>query len=520
MDAEVKKQQETRAVLEDIAKGKNLTDTVLVPLMQANDFDVIRCVDVLLEMISDPLPSAEVVANEARLKEEKKQLEQFRRQLDVQRKLEEAAMLKPKTQKDVISAELKQKEELERKRLEAVEQERKAFAKMRADLEQEWEARMAEQQRELDVRKKQIEEDRRRVLGEQLKVVGAARSPDFQAEVEALLQKRLEEEKRKTEQQAKDVKERQDVQVQDGGAAAAAAGGAAGSETVVIEVTCPPSAEMGSRITVYWEYKLGRPSRSDWIGYFKRSRDPDSRDYYTYQKTGGADKGSIEFVVPSKLGICELRFFQNNSYVVAARSGPIRVGNAVTVQATLKDGVINAAVQYADKTKDHSTWDWLGLYSTEEKNNRSYFEGMCAYVTKDVVPFQAPRKPGRYVIRYFQSGSGYSELATSNMVEIEDHDVLKVIVPSGGAAKVGETVEVVWRIESINPALKDWVGLFREGEFNPLAPLAMLHTHATKPDGSLKFILSRGLTPDQYEFVFVQARSGTIVKRSLPFKVE
>jgi len=288
---------------------------------------------------------------------------------------------------------------------------------------------------------------------------------------------------------------------------------------VVVELTCPADAEPGSRITVYWEYKLGRPSQSDWIGYFKRSRAVDSRDYYTYQRTGCSEKGSIEFIVPNKLGICELRFFQNNSYKVLSRSSSIRVGNAVTLDASLKEGSIVVTVRYADKAKQHSTWDWLGLYSADQIDNRTYFEGMCAYVTKDAIPFQQPRKPGRYVVRYFQSGSGYSELAVSNYVDIDDNDSFKVVNKSNVFA-VGDTAEVVWRIESINAAQKDWVGLFREGEFNPLAPLAMQHTHASKPDGSLKFILSRGLTAGKYEFVFVQARSGTPVKRTLPFTVQ
>lgn len=291
---------------------------------------------------------------------------------------------------------------------------------------------------------------------------------------------------------------------------------------MVVEVTCPEEAEPGSRITVYWEYKLGRPSQSDWIGYYKRSRAADSRDYYVYQRTGGTDKGSLEFVVPNKLGICEFRLFQNNSYKVVARSARgVRVGNAVAVQATLRDGVITAAVAYRDKAAQHSTWDWLGLYRADETDNRAYFEGMSAYVTKDAIPFKAPRRPGRYVVRYFQSGSGYSELAQSNVVEVDDNDVLKVVVAAAqGVPAVGDTVEVVWHLESVTTSHKDWVGLFREGQFNPLMPLAMQHTHAAKPDGSLKFILSRGLTPGRYEFAFVQARSGSAVKTTIPFEVK
>lgn len=191
MDAELKKQAETRETLEAIAKGRNVTDTILVPLMQANDFDVTRCVEVLLEMIADPLPGAEVHADEERLLEEQQQLAEFKRQLDLQRRVEEAALAAAASKSGasltaVISAELQRKEELERKRLEALEAERKQFAQMRRDLEAEWRERMEEQQRDLEARKRALEEERQRVLRDQLQVVGQKRSKEFQVSREAV----------------------------------------------------------------------------------------------------------------------------------------------------------------------------------------------------------------------------------------------------------------------------------------------------------------------------------------------
>jgi hypothetical protein len=154
----------------------------------------------------------------------------------------------------------------------------------------------------------------------------------------------------------KKVEEALKKRLADGGAPAQ--GVSASSDKVEVEITCPESAEMGSKMTVYWEYKRGRPSMSDWIGYFKRSRSDQSRAYYVYQKTGGSEKGKLEFVVPSKLGICEVRMFQNNSYTIIARSKPIRVGNNVAVEAHLaSDGQVQVKCVYANKSQA-SSWDW------------------------------------------------------------------------------------------------------------------------------------------------------------------
>lgn len=191
------------------------------------------------------------------------------------------------------------------------------------------------------------------------------------------------------------------------------------------------------------------------------------------------------------------------------------MGNHVTVESKLVDGQIVTNFKYNEGAV-RSSWDWIAIYREEEKENRAYDGKQTSYVTQDQISLPAPRRAGRYVVRYFQSGSGYSELAVSNPIDIDDKDVMKV-----GASVVhgGDTIDVVWNIQSINPKSKDWVGLYRTGEFNPFLPLAMQHTYNLKPDGSLKFIVRKELQPGKYEFCFVQARSGTLVKRSDPFEI-
>lgn len=219
------------------------------------------------------------------------------------------------------------------------------------------------------------------------------------------------------------------------------------------------------------------PSLSDWIGYFKRSRSDDSKSYYAYQKTGGSEKGKLEFVVPSKLGMCEVRMFQNNDYKLVARSKPIRVGNSVQMRAELRDGLVHVVVMYAD-AKTRSSWDWVGLYAVGERDNGAH-GGRYTYVSKDTVTLPAPKKPGSYVVRYFQSGSGLSELAESAPLAIADNDSVTVAV-------AGTEATVSWHIESVPNSSKDRIGVFKEGVFNPLVPVAMQQTHSNKADGVAK----------------------------------
>lgn len=487
-------------------------------------FVVAKCVEVLLELIGDT-PVA--------LKNDKKKLEEdlsFFEKCKQQREQEEKKSnnnnnnnnnSSNKSSKDggvvvdeVILAELKRKEDLEKRRQE----EEQHFAQMRRDLEQEWLSRLKEQQRELEEKQRALEEERKAAMRKQLEVVAQQKNAEFKDQVEVALKKRLVElQSSSSSSSSSPSSSLSSVAVS---ASAATAPAPALSSDVMVELTCPSEAEMGSLMTVYWEYKTGRPSMSDWIGFYKRSRPVDSNDYYVYQKTGGSEKGKLEFVVPKKLGICEVRLFQNNSYKMVARSGPIRVGNDVKLAASIKDGVVNVAVTYSNKSKQHSTWDWLGLYRVEETDNRSYHDGMCAYVTKDVVPFQAPRKPGRYVVRYFQSGSGYSELAQSNTFDVDDKDFIRIVGNETGKFNQGQTVEVAWFVESVIRSTKDCVALFREGENNPLVAPMLQPTHTHASGGSLKFELGFGLRPGRYEFAFISAKSSSLViKRTPPFEL-
>ena len=230
-----------RNVLEEISKGSSITDTILVPLMQANKFDVTGCVDALLELINGQGPCS--IAREQR--ELDQELEFLRQcQMEASQEGAEQASLSDGQSEDeergkaAISAELKRAEELELRRREVEAEEKKHFALMRRELESEWMARLEQQQQELAAKQQQLEAERHRMLEKQLLAVSQQRSAEFKQQVEEALKRRMAE------------------------SATTAAVSVATPEPapsgVAVELTCPDTAEMGSLMTVYWEYKQGR----------------------------------------------------------------------------------------------------------------------------------------------------------------------------------------------------------------------------------------------------------------------
>ncbi len=246
-----------RNVLEEISNGSSITDTILVPLMQANNFDVADCVDALLELINGHSPSS--VAREQReLDEEMEFLRVCQLEASQERTQDESVVVPQNDEmerlvmeemqgcKAAISAELKRTEELEMRRREAEAAEKKHFAHMRRELETEWMARLEQQQQELVAKQQQLEEERQKMLEKQLQVVSQQRSAEFKQQVEQALRKRMAETVSPS------------VSPPPENATVTEAVASVSNGAVVIELTCPETAEMGSLMTVYWEYKQGR----------------------------------------------------------------------------------------------------------------------------------------------------------------------------------------------------------------------------------------------------------------------
>jgi len=501
-----------RDVLEELSKGTAIDDAVIVSIMEANNYDVATCVDALLEIINvaEGGQASSTAQEERELEEELAFYQKCKEDADRAAQAEREREAKAEKERQhaaasFLSEELKRKEEAEAqvRALEAAEKAR--FAAMRQDLESEWQQRLDEQKKELLAKQEALVKERKAILSSHMQ-----RDAEFKEKLEEAL-KRQQPAAPVGLVKASDAPSPKTTTADNNASSSS-------SSAIEVELTCPAEAEMNSKITVFWEYKSGKPSLSDWIGYYKKSRPEKSNQYYTYAKTGGSEKGKLEFTVPAKLGICEVRMFQNNDYNMVARSSPIRVGNSVTLEVDdsrlASDGTLAVACSYKSK-QQHSGWDWVGVFEEQQKDNRLY---VCsAYVAKDKLSLPL-RKPGRYVVRYFQSGSGYSDLAESAVFEVPDRDWIRINT-SQELIRRNQMVEVEWNIQSIDPSSKDRVGLFRAGEFNPLMPLSIQNTHCNKASGTLKFQLSQGLAPGSFQFVFMANGSSRPVKKSPSFVI-
>jgi len=82
------------------------------------------------------------------------------------------------------------------------------------------------------------------------------------------------------------------------------------------------SVAVGSNLTVTWQAPLGS-SATDWVGLYLVGSPDDSFLWWTY--TNGTATGSATFTVPKIVGQCELRYYLNNGYTLAAKSQVVTV---------------------------------------------------------------------------------------------------------------------------------------------------------------------------------------------------
>jgi hypothetical protein len=84
----------------------------------------------------------------------------------------------------------------------------------------------------------------------------------------------------------------------------------------------PTSVASGSNLTVSWQAPAGS-SATDWVGLFLIGSSDESFLWWAY--TNGTTAGSVTFTVPKIAGQCEIRYYLNNGYTLAARSQAITV---------------------------------------------------------------------------------------------------------------------------------------------------------------------------------------------------
>ncbi len=97
----------------------------------------------------------------------------------------------------------------------------------------------------------------------------------------------------------------------------------AGTNDSYAVTASPSTVAPGGNLTVSWTAPAGRPS-TDWVGLYRTGAGNDSYVWADY--TGGTATGSRSLAAPAQADSYEFRYFLQDGYTLAARSGPVTVG--------------------------------------------------------------------------------------------------------------------------------------------------------------------------------------------------
>jgi hypothetical protein len=274
------------------------------------------------------------------------------------------------------------------------------------------------------------------------------------------------------------------------------------------KLVCPTSARLGDVVGVSWDLGSGcEPSSGDWIGLFKQNQ-PSNTQYVVYKKTGGAQRGILDVAAPG-VGTWEFRFFPNNSYDYVMKSNLLIVGPQLELEASLDEGGDTIEVSCKLLSGQVNPRDWIGLYKVETYHNKQYLD--LRYVGSDVnarLSFPAPKTPGHYELRYFPVTSSYNDVARSNLITIENRDMV-IATPSRVVQDSGDQLIATWQIYSVPTSKWDWVGLY------PVGSSTYVEYHYVDPLREPTCIFAVPKQPGQYELRYFASATSSFLSSAL-----
>jgi len=213
---------------------------------------------------------------------------------------------------------------------------------------------------------------------------------------------------------------------------------------------------------------------NDWIGFYKVGQP--SNKYRQYINTNGSRQDHNHFPTPKTPGLYLFKYFINGSYQCIAESDILHIGVNLSVTSTFIESDQKIKVDYQLLSGTLTSNDWFGLYNINETNNRSYLSYKFignhpltprAPQDRSTFYFDAPRTPGTYIVKYFPSLCGYTDIYRSQPIIIPKRDSLLVEyifneeIPNRIKALI-----VRWDIFSINISGSDYIGLYEIDALN------------------------------------------------------
>jgi len=211
----------------------------------------------------------------------------------------------------------------------------------------------------------------------------------------------------------------------------------------------------GDKIKCTWELKSGRPTPTDWIGFY-----PVNNLSSQYLSIHYIEQSPSPLVIdaPRIPGDYEFRFVTSSVATAKSNVAVIPNRNKLFIETTKSnDGEIkNIRVTWDVRSVDVSRSDWVALYRKGDENNNYQIYKYAEKVKNELV-FDPPQLHGEYEFRYHsRRQSKYKDVARSDTFIIQDKNRLATIVE-------GPFVKVTWDIVFPKPTSSDWIGFYKEG---------------------------------------------------------
>jgi hypothetical protein len=166
-------------------------------------------------------------------------------------------------------------------------------------------------------------------------------------------------------------------------------------------------------LSVKFEQKTGNQYLSAWVGLYAKT-EKDNSQYRAFDWLSNAVDHTLKFACP-KAGEWEFRFFPQRSYVDVARES-VTVGGTDRVELSLVDGqmIVKTELTTVDPAYDNV---WVGIYKTDETNNRQYRKYKYVSQASGTITFRACTTPSTYEARIF-AHKGLDVVCRSNTIVV------------------------------------------------------------------------------------------------------
>lgn len=264
-------------------------------------------------------------------------------------------------------------------------------------------------------------------------------------------------------------------------------------------------------ITMRYEVKTGNPTTKDWIGFYRS--DKPHRQYIEY-KWLQPDRlsGVWEVKMPRRGGYdYEFRFFSHTLRQPMQTSNKVKLAKEDYLSIKSTDvldlhSMVRDEVSWTIVSVDPTNWDWIELVSHPD-NKRvtwNYIDSNAMHAT-----FNRPRAPGSYRYRYWARSIGSGPVALSPVFEVVNRDKLTV-------ADIDGVLQVTHDVLSVENNTSCWVGLYPEGSDKHIT-----YQYIASPSDNNKTLKFTKPSAGRYEVRFFSSadKKNSVIK-SAPFTVQ